>query len=176
MRRSAGWVVCEVSRPSSSGSGRLCRLFVRVIVGDERDDVVRGEQVAAVQVAELYEECYAGDGAAGVLDELAHGAGGTTGGEEVVGDEDAGARSYGVGVGLEGIGAVFEVVSGGDRLAGELVRLPGQDEALASAVGEGSAEDEAGPREIGDGEYVALEVFGDAFGPVHLVLYPGLKG
>src|SRR5215217_2224553 len=99
MRRSASarWAVGCVS---VRGSGRL---FVWVIVSDEGDDVVGFEAGAAVQVGELYEEGDAGHGAAGVLDELAHSAGGTPGGEEVVGDEDAGARLNSVGVGFEGV-------------------------------------------------------------------------
>src|SRR5215211_3722986 len=139
MRRSvlarcgAGWV-------SPRGSGRL---LVWVIVGNERDDVVRGEAGAAVQVGKLYEEGDAGDGAAGVLDELAHGESGAPGGEQIVGDEDADAFGDRVGVGFEGVGPVLELVGGGDSLAGELVGFTGEDEALAGAVGEGGTEDEA---------------------------------
>ena len=88
-----------------------------------------------MEVGELYEEGDAGDGAAPALDELAHGVGCAAGGEEVVGDEDAGAWRYGVGVGFEGVGAVLELVGGGDGLAGEFVRFAREDEALAGAVG-----------------------------------------
>src|SRR5215211_3155414 len=122
------------------GSGRL---LAWVIVGDEGDDVVGGEARAAVEVGELYEEGDAGDDSVCVLDELAHGAGGAACGEEVVGDEDAGAWRYGVGVGFQGIGTVLEFVGGGDGFAGKLVRFAGEDEAFAGAVGEGCAEDEA---------------------------------
>src|SRR5215212_11057992 len=89
------------------------------------------------------EEGDARDDAAGVLDELAHGAGGAAGGEEVVHDEDAVAAGDGVDVDFEGVGAVFELVGGGYGFPGELVGLAGENEALAGAVGEGSAEDEA---------------------------------
>src|ERR687893_1665938 len=87
-------------------------------VGYQGDDLVGGEAVAAVEVAELYEEGHADDGAAGVLDEFAHGAGGAAGGEEVVADEDPGALPYRVGVGFEGVGPVLEVVGGRDGRAG----------------------------------------------------------
>src|SRR5687768_6139664 len=118
MRRSA-WGACGAGWVSRMGSGRL---LVWVIVGYEGDDVVGGEAFATVKVGELYEEGYARYDAAGVLDELAHGAGGAAGGEEVIGDEHLGAGQYGVVVGLEGIGAVLELVGGGDGLARELVR------------------------------------------------------
>src|SRR5215204_4285533 len=140
MRRSAwgamGW---EEGVVSPSGSGRL---VFRVIVGYEGDDVVGAELVAAVQVAELYEEGNAGNCAAGVLDELAHSASRAACGEQVVCDEDAGALGDRVGVGLQGVGAVLEFVGGRDRLSRELVRLAREDQALFGAVGEGCAEDE----------------------------------
>src|SRR3712207_611596 len=140
MSRSAGWVCLGVTSRGSVGSGRL---LVWVIVGDERDDVVGGEEVAAAEVGELYEEGDAGYGASGVLDELAHGTGGAPGCEQVVGDQDAGTYWYGVCVGLEGVFAVLEVVGGGDGLSRELVRFTGEDEAFAGAVGQSRAEDEA---------------------------------
>src|SRR5829696_782416 len=139
MRRSASGV-CGVGRVSGRGSGRL---LAWVIVGDEGDDMVGVEAGAAVEEGELYEKCDAGDDAARVLDELAHSAGGAAGGEEVVGDEDAGAWRYGVGVGFQGVGAVLEFVGGGNGFAGKFVRLAGEDEPFAGAVGEGCAEDEA---------------------------------
>src|SRR4028119_1300170 len=98
---------------------------------------------AAARRAELYEGGPAEDGAAGVLDEFAHGAGGAAGGEEVVADEDPGALPYRAGVGFAGVGAAREVVGGRDGRAGELVRFAGEDEALLCAVGEGRAENEA---------------------------------
>src|SRR5215212_5685267 len=91
------------------------RLLAWVIVGDEGDDMVGVEAGAAVEEGELYEKCDAGDDAARVLDELAHSAG----------------------------GAVLEFVGGGNGFAGEFVRLAGEDEPFAGAVGEGCAEDEA---------------------------------
>src|SRR5215210_2893120 len=141
MRRSAwgatGWGEGVVS-PRGSG-----RLVFRVIVGYEGDDFVGAELVAAVQVAELYEEDHAGHCAAGVLDELAHGAGRAACGEQVVCNEDAGAFGDRVGVGFQGVGAVLEFVGGRDRLSRELVRFAREDQALLGAVGEGGAEDEA---------------------------------
>src|SRR3712207_2997437 len=97
----------------------------------------------AAEVGELYEEGDASYGASSVLDELAHGAGGAPGGEQVVGDQDASAGVYGVCVGLEGVCAVLEVVGGGDGLSRELVRFTGEDQAFAGAVGQSRAEDEA---------------------------------
>ena len=98
---------------------------------------------AATEEAELYEEGYAGHDAAGVLDELAHGAGGAAGGEQVIYYEDAGALGDGVEVDLEGVLAVLELVGGGDGLSGELVGFAGEDEPLLGAVGQGRPEDEA---------------------------------
>src|SRR5688500_1510706 len=105
MRRSAGGGRLGVTSRGSAGSGRL---LVRVVVGDERDDVVGGAEVAAAEVGELYGGGDAGYGASGVRGELAHGAGGAPGGEQVVGDQAAGAGVYGVCVGLEGVCAVLE--------------------------------------------------------------------
>src|SRR5215210_1062728 len=104
MRRS-GSGVWGVRRVSRRGSGRL--LLGWVIVGYQGADVVGGEAGAAFEVGELYEEGDAGDGGAGVLDELAHGEGGAPCGEQIVGNEDEGVRWYGVGVGLEGVGTVL---------------------------------------------------------------------
>jgi len=123
------------------GPGRAS--LISVVVGDEGDYFVGFEEFAAFEEAKLYEEGDAGYDAAGVLDELAHGAGGATGGEEVVDDEHAGAFRYAIGVDLQRVLAVLELVSGGDGLSGELVGAAGENEALLGAVGEGSAEDEA---------------------------------
>src|SRR5215212_293903 len=100
MRRSASarWGAGGVVSPRGSG-----RLLVWVIVSDEGDDGVGFEAGAAVQVGELYEESNAGHGAAGVLDELAHSAGGSPGGQQVVDDEDAGIGRNGVVVGFQGV-------------------------------------------------------------------------
>src|ERR687893_510909 len=125
---------------SSSGAGRL---VFRVMVGDEGDDLVGAQFLAAAEVGELYEEGHAGDRAPGVLDHLAHGAGRPARGEQVVCDEDAGALRDRVGVGFEGVGTVLEVVGCGDDLPGELLRFAGEDEALSGTVGEGRAEHEA---------------------------------
>src|SRR5918997_6393072 len=96
-----------------SGSGRMAlgvvssrgvgRLVFWVIIGYERDDLVGFEFFAAAEVTEFYEEGYAGYRAAGVLDELAHGACRASCCEEVVGDEDAGSFRDSVGVGFEGV-------------------------------------------------------------------------
>src|SRR5215210_1581146 len=138
MRRSA----------SGGGAGAVSsrdagRSVFRVMVGDEGDDLVGAQFLAAADVGELYEESYAGDRASGVLDELAHGAGRAPCGEQVVRDEDAGACRDRVGVGFEGVGTVFEVVGCGDDLSGEFLRLAGEDEAFSGAVGEGRTEHEA---------------------------------
>src|SRR5215210_8139462 len=141
MRRAAsGSGVWGAGTVSSRGVGRL---VFGVMVGDEGDDLVRAQFLAAAQVGELYEEGHAGDRSSGVLDELAHGAGRTACGEQVDCDQDAGAFGDGVGVGFEGVGTVLEVVGCGDDLAGEFLRLAGEDEALFGAVGEGRAEHEA---------------------------------
>src|SRR4028118_551392 len=89
---------------SARGSRKL--LVIRGVVGYYGDDVVRVQLVAPPEVAKLYEESHACDCAAGVLDELAHRAGGAACSEEVVGYEDAGTRRYGVGVDLQGVRAV----------------------------------------------------------------------
>ena len=64
----------------------------------------------------------------------------------------------GVGVGLEGVGAVLELVGGGDGLARQLVGLAGEDQALSGAVGEGGAEDEAAG--FGGEDAVVVEAVG----------------
>src|SRR3990170_2581858 len=82
-------------------SGRLSLAsltFCSFVVDEERGDFVGGEELAAFEEAELYEEGDAGHDAAGVLDELAHSARRAAGGEEIVDDEDASAMGYGVGV------------------------------------------------------------------------------
>src|ERR671916_198034 len=113
------------------------------MVGDQGHDLVGLELVAAGEVGQFYQEGDARDGAAGVLDELAHGAGGAAGGEEVVGHEDAGALRDGVGVGFQGVRAVLQLVGGGDGIPRQLVWFAGEDEAFFGAVGQGRAEHEA---------------------------------
>src|SRR5215211_6804326 len=133
MRRAAsGGGVWGAGAVSSSGAGRL---VFGVMVGDEGDDLVRAQFLAASEVGELYEEGYAGDLAPGVLDQLAHGAGRAPCGEQVVRDEDAGALGDRIGVGFQGVGTVLEVVGCGDDLPGELLWFAGEDEALSGAVG-----------------------------------------
>src|SRR5918995_1687861 len=66
------------------------RLLLGVMVGYEGDDGVGFELFAAAQVGQLYKERYACYRAAGVLDELAHGAGCAARGEQVVCHEAAG--------------------------------------------------------------------------------------
>src|SRR5215218_4848654 len=166
MRRSAS-ARCGAGCVSLRGSGRL---LVWVIVGDEGDDVVGLEAGAAVQVGEFYKEGDAGDGAAGVLDELAHRTGGSPRGEQIVDDEDAGTGRDGVVVGFEGVGPVLELVGGGDGLAGELVGFAGEDEAFAGAVGQSRAEDEA----AGLGGEDAVVV--DRVGGGCIVVYGGVEG
>src|SRR5829696_3460137 len=107
----SGMRACGVGVVSGSG---WVRSVLWVIVGDEGDDGVGFEFFAAVQVGEFYDEGYACYRAAGVFDELAHGAGGASRGEQVVCYEDAGTLGDRVCVGFQGIGAVFEVVGGGD--------------------------------------------------------------
>jgi hypothetical protein len=77
------------------------------VVGEDGGDRIGSEAVAAAQMAELHEESDTGDDTAGVLDEPAHGAGGATGGEEIVDDEHAGTGRYGIGVDLQNFGAVL---------------------------------------------------------------------
>src|SRR5215210_2729779 len=138
MRRSA----------SGGGAGAVSsrdagRSVFRVMVGDEGDDLVGAQFLAAADVGELYEEGYAGDRAPGVLDQLAHGAGRASCGEQVVRNEDTGALGDRIGMGFEGVGAILEVVGCGHDLSGQLLRLAGEDEAFPGAVGEGGPENEA---------------------------------
>ena len=142
--------------------GGLCSLLSlgSFVVGEEGGYGVGGEEVTAAQGAKFYEEGEAGHDAAGVLDEVAHGAGGAAGGEEVVDDEDAGAGRYGVGVDLQGVRTVLQIVGGGGGLPGELVGFAGEDEALFGPVGEGAAEDEAAG--VGGEDAGVVQVFGGA--------------
>src|SRR5918997_1755464 len=89
---------------SSSGAGRL---VFRVMVGDEGDDLVGAQFLAAAEVGELYEEGHAGDRAPGVLDHLAHGAG-------VYGRVQGAAVLYKGGYVLEGDARPREVGDGAD--------------------------------------------------------------
>src|SRR4028118_2363441 len=149
MRRSASGGRFGAGAEGTVGTGRS---VIGGGVGYDGDDLVGGEPGAASEVGELYEEGNADDGSAGVLHEFAHRAGGAAGGEKVVADEDPGPGPWGVGVGLQGVGTVLEVVGGGDGLPGELVRFAGEEEALLGPVGEGRAEDEAaGPGGGGQG-------------------------
>src|SRR4028118_1678260 len=148
MRRSASGGRFGAGAEGTVGTGRS---VIGGGVGYEGDDLVGGEPGAASEVGELYEEGNADDGSAGVLHEFAHRAGGAAGGEKVVADEDPGPGPWGVGVGLQGVGAVLEVVGGGDGLPGELVRFAGEEEALLGPVGEGRAEDAAAGRRCGGG-------------------------
>jgi hypothetical protein len=125
------------------GVGGVCPGPRSFVVSDEGGYGVAFEEFSAVEEAQFDEECDARDGAAGVLDELAHGAGGAAGGEEVVYDEDAVTAGDGVGVDFEGVWCRIpssyeaEIISRGACPACE------QDEPLAGAVCEGGAEDEA---------------------------------
>src|SRR4028118_2101939 len=151
MRRSASGGRFGAGAEGTVGTGRS---VIGGGVGYDGDDLVGGEPGAASEVGELYEEGNADDGSAGVLHEFAHRAGGAAGGEKVVADEDPGPGPWGVGVGLQGVGTVLEVVGGGDGLPGELVRFAGEEEALLGPVGEGRAEDEAAGLG-GEGQVVA---------------------
>src|SRR5215210_984691 len=161
----------------SRGSGRASLTGRSVVVDDEGGDRIGDQELAAPQEAQLYEEGDAGHDTAGVLDEPAHRASGAAGCEKVVDHEDAGAFGYGVGVDLERVLTILEVVGGGDRLSGKLIRFAGEDEAFAGTVGQSRPEDEAaGLRR----EYAGVvDPFGGASHPVDggveggTVLYEG---
>src|SRR5919202_3394027 len=162
MRRSASAWCRDAAGAGWSGSGRL--LF-RVIVGNERDNLVGGEAGAAAEVCELYKERDAGDDAARILDELAHGACGASCSEEIVSDEDAGTSRDRVGMGFQGVCAVLELVGGRDGLSRELVRFTGEDEALAGTVGQRRTEDEAAG--LGGEDAVVVEAVGSKGEGIH---------
>jgi len=87
-----------------------------------------------------------------------------TGGEDIIDDQDALPGPDGVGVHLEGVGAVLQVVGNGDRLAGELPRLADQAEPGRQAAGDGRPEDE--PAALGPDDQVdvvAAERVGQQF-------------
>src|SRR5918993_3226321 len=168
MRRAAsGGGIWGAGTISSRGAGRL---VFGVMVGDEGDDLVGAQFLAAAEVRELNKEGYTGDRAARVLDQLAHSAGRAACREQVVRDEDAAALGDRVGVGFQGVGTVLEVVGCGDDLSGEFLRLAGEDEAFSGAVSEGRAEHE--PAGFGR-EY---EVVGDSVGGLGQGVHGRMQG
>jgi len=64
-------------------------------------------------------------------------------GKQVVDHQHALSRRHGVGVHLDGVGPVLELIGLRGRLRGQLARLADGDEPLPEGVGEGGAEDEA---------------------------------
>ena len=73
------------------------------------------------------------------------------GGEHIVEHKDMLAGRDGVGVDLDRVGAVFEVVLLGHRGAGKLARLADRNEADVKRVGHGGTEDEASSFDADDG-------------------------
>ena len=90
--------------------------------------------------------------AAQAFDQFHGGDGGAAGGDEVVDDGDAVAGANGVGVDLDGVDAVLELVGGGGGGGGQLVGFAQGDEAAAEFAGHGGGEDEAAGLDGGDGQ------------------------
>ncbi len=105
--------------------------------------VQRGDLVSAAEGGEFDEDSDACDLSAELSDEVAGGFHGAAGSEDVVTDEDSLAGFDAVGVHLEGVFAVFEVVGGGYAGSGELAWFSDESEACGEAAGDGGAEDEA---------------------------------
>jgi hypothetical protein len=110
---------------------------------EEGEDVVVPEAVAAFEEVEFDSEGEAGYFSSELLDEFDGGFHGAASGEEVVDENDALAGLDCVGVDLEGVRAVLEVVSDANGGARKLFGFTHRYEAGVEAVGEGGAEDEA---------------------------------
>src|SRR5919107_3420031 len=125
---------------TTTWSGRSPRPGPSVL--DEAVEVIAFNQLSALEELELDQGGDAHDLAAEALDEPGRGPGGAAGGEHVVDDQDPLAGDDGVGVQLEGGGAVLERVLLGLDLVGQLAGLTDGDEAGPEVVGDRRGEDE----------------------------------
>src|SRR5215211_5686679 len=108
---------------------------------DEAVELIAFDQLPALEELELDEGGDAHHLAAEALDEAGGGPGGAAGGEHVVDDQDPLAGGDGVGVQLQGGGAVLERVLLGLDLVGQLAGLADGDEAGPEVVGDRRVED-----------------------------------
>lgn len=117
-----------------------------------------GEALAAAEEIELHSEGEAGDLAAQFFDELDGGFHGAAGGKQVIYQQDALAGLNGIAVDLEGVGAVFEIVSDPGYRRGQLARFAHWNKTGVEAVGKRGAEDESARFDAEDEVDLALEV------------------
>src|SRR3954453_1238486 len=97
-------------------------------VGDQAEDLERLEPGAALEEGQLDDEGAGDDLGAGPLDQVAAGTHGAAGGQDVVDQEDTAAGAERVGVDLEAVVAVFELVVERDRGIRKLARLADRHE------------------------------------------------
>src|SRR5512132_3745290 len=111
-------------------------------VPDEAEELIALDQLSALEELELDQGGDADDLAAEALHQAGRSPGGAAGGEHVVDDQDPLAGHDGVGVQLQGGGAVLERVLLGLDLVGQLAGLADGDEAGAEVVGDRRGQDE----------------------------------
>src|SRR5215217_3469207 len=111
-------------------------------VPDEAEELMALDQLPALEELQLDQGGDADDLAAEALDEAGRGPGGAAGGEDVVDDQDPLAGGDGVGVQLQGGGAVLELVLLGLDLVGQLAGLADGHEAGPEVVGDRRGQDE----------------------------------
>ena len=135
----------------------FAQLFLRSLTGLHKREHIKvaelGECLARVQELELEDAAKAGNGGAGLLNELSGGADGATGGDEVVHEQHLVTGLEGIGMDLDRIGAVFELIGLGNRLARELAGLACGNETGAERDGHGGAHEEParlGTDDLGD--------------------------
>src|SRR5215204_4536794 len=114
-----------------------------ISVPDEAEELVALDPLPAFEELELDQGGDADDLAPQALDQAGRGPGGAAGGEHVVDDQDPLAGDHGVGVQLQGGGAVLERVLLGLDLVGQLAGLADGEEAGPEVVGHRGGQDEA---------------------------------
>src|SRR5581483_6546737 len=143
VRESSVRTIVAAQAIAAATSAAPARPNICASVLEHRVHALVRELGAAVQRHELDQKREAVHRAAQPLDEIRRRAGRAAGGEQVVDDEHALAAAHGVGVHLEGIAAVLEVVGRAHRGRRQLARLAHGRKPGADAIRNGGAEDEA---------------------------------
>lgn len=108
------------------------------------------QQSGAAEIGQVDDEGGGGHRRAGATDEAHRGERGAGGSDEVVGEEHPCARRAGVDMHGEPVGAIFERIFLGDRLARQLARLADEEQPAAEPLGKRRADDEAAGLDRGD--------------------------
>src|SRR5688500_5113526 len=131
------------------------------VEGDEAHRLVPVEPGAPVQKPQLDHEGETDDCAAEDLDESRSGLDGSASGEEVVDDRDPLAGVHGIGVELERVDSVLEIVRLAHRAVRQLAGLAGGHETESQAVGDRAREEK--PAGV-DAQHLAGIALGDPVG------------